>query len=274
MIRSPSILIDVTRCTGCEKCIVACKKANNLGDDYLRPGQRSVDALSASRFSTILREPHDTFVRQMCLHCLEPACVSACLVGAMQKSKAGPVIYDESLCMGCRYCMLACPYGIPRYEWDKATPLVRKCTMCYERLKVGQIPACVEACPEKALTFGTRDAMLAEAKHRQAQNPGRYLDRIFGEREAGGASVLYLSNIPLSFLAWNNNVGDRPLPELTWNSLKKVPPTIAVMGGVMTGVYWIIGRRMRRAVEAAEAANTNAQSAATPDSETAERDDS
>lgn len=274
MIHSPSILIDVTRCTGCEKCVVACKEANDLGHDCLRPGQRSVDGLSASRFSTILRKPNNTFVRQMCLHCLEPACVSACLVGAMKKTPEGPVIYDEDLCMGCRYCMLACPYGIPRYEWEKPTPLVRKCTLCYERLKTGQLPACVEACPEKALAFGTRKAMLVEAKRRQTQNPGRYLDRIFGEREAGGASILYLSNIPLAFLAWNNKVGDHPLPELTWNSLKKVPPTIVVMGGVMTGIYWIIGRRMRRAVETSAGTETTTQSAETTSDTTPEKENS
>ncbi|MBD3297698.1 MAG: 4Fe-4S dicluster domain-containing protein [candidate division Zixibacteria bacterium] len=274
MIDSPSILIDVTRCTGCEKCIDACKEANDLGHDCLRPGQRSVDALSASRFSTILRKPDDTFVRQMCLHCLEPACVSACLVGAMKKTDAGPVIYDEDVCMGCRYCMLACPYGIPRYEWDKPTPLVRKCTFCYDRLKQGQLPACVEACPEKALTFGTRDEMLLEAKKRQRENPGRYRDHVFGEREAGGASVLYLSNISMNFLAWNNTVGDQPLPELTWNSLKKVPPTIAVMGGVMTGIYWIIGRRMKRAVQNGEADGPDSQATDTTPETTEMRDDS
>lgn len=252
MIKSPSILIDVTRCTGCEKCIVACKEVNTLGRDSLRPGQRTVDDLSATRFSTIMRRPENHFVRRMCMHCDQPACVSACLVGAMKKTPEGPVIYDESLCMGCRYCMVACPYGVPRYDWESPTPVVRKCSLCYERLKEGKLPACVEACPEKVLTFGSRQDMLAEAHRRQKEEPGRYLDHVFGEREAGGTSILYIANIPLAFLAWNHQVGDQPLPELTWNSLKKVPPVIAIMGGLMSGAYWIIGRRMRLAEEAAQ----------------------
>ena len=135
---SAAILIDITKCIGCEECVLACKEENDLGPDRLRQGQEAVDGLSASRFSTILRYPDDHFVRQQCRHCLEPACVSACLVGAMQKTPEGPVIYDSELCMGCRYCLVACPYGIPRYEWDTAAPLVKKCTLCYPRIIGGQ----------------------------------------------------------------------------------------------------------------------------------------
>ncbi|HKJ92948.1 MAG TPA: 4Fe-4S dicluster domain-containing protein, partial [Longimicrobiales bacterium] len=159
MIDAPAILVDTTRCVGCEECVVACKKENDLGPDELRPGQLSVDSLSSTRFTTVLRRPGNHFVKQQCRHCLEPACVSACLVGAMQKTPEGPVIYDSELCMGCRYCMVACPYGVPRYEWDEAVPHVRKCTLCYPRLKEGKEPACVEACPHDALLFGPRTAL-------------------------------------------------------------------------------------------------------------------
>ena len=152
MIPSPSILIDTTRCTGCEKCIGACKEVNHLGTDRLRPGQTRVDDLSATRFSTILRERGNHFVRQMCRHCLEPACVSACLVGAMQKTPEGPVIYDESLCMGCRYCMLACPYDA-RY-FDEEAGIVDKCTFCDHRVREGREPSCVETCPTRVRHFG------------------------------------------------------------------------------------------------------------------------
>jgi formate dehydrogenase iron-sulfur subunit len=250
---SAAILVDVTRCIGCEECVLACKEENDLGPDRLRPGQQAVDGLSATRFSTILREPHDHFVRQQCRHCLDPACVSACLVGAMQKTPEGPVIYDSELCMGCRYCLMACPYGIPRYQWDEAAPLVRKCHLCYHRITDGKEPACVEACPEEALLFGDRDDLLREAHQRIADNPGRYVDHVWGEREVGGTSVLYVSDISLGFLGWSGNLGEEELPRLTWAALKNIPWEVMGMGGLMGAIYWVINRRMRLAAQAAEA---------------------
>jgi formate dehydrogenase iron-sulfur subunit len=249
---SAAILIDITKCVGCEECVLACKEENDLGPDRLRRGQEAVDGLSATRFSTILRYPDDHFVRQQCRHCLEPACVSACLVGAMQKTPEGPVIYDPELCMGCRYCLMACPYGIPRYEWDEAAPLVKKCTLCYPRIAEGREPACVEACPEDALLFGERDELLAEARRRIAESPGTYLDHIYGEKEVGGTSVLYLTDISLGFLGWSENLGEGDLPHLTHAALKKVPWTILGMGSLMGGIYWVINRRMKLAAQAAE----------------------
>jgi formate dehydrogenase iron-sulfur subunit len=254
---SAAILIDITKCVGCEECVLACKEENELGPDRLRPGQDAVDGLSATRFSTILRYPDDHFVRQQCRHCLEPACVSACLVGAMQKTPEGPVIYDSELCMGCRYCLLACPYGIPRYEWDQAVPLVKKCTLCNHRIAEGKEPACVEACPEDALLFGERDDLLAEARRRIAENPETYLDHIYGEKEVGGTSVLYIADISLGFLGWSENLGNGDLPHLTYAALKKVPWTILGMGSLMGGIYWVINRRMRLAARAVEDAQVS-----------------
>jgi formate dehydrogenase iron-sulfur subunit len=252
MIRSPAILVDTTRCTGCEECVDACKQENDLGADRLRPGQEGVDGLSATRFTTVLRRPGDHFIKQQCRHCLEPTCVSVCLVGAMQKTPEGPVIYDSDLCIGCRYCLTACPYGIPRYEWDESVPYVRKCTLCYPRLKEGKRPACVDACPHEALLFGTRVDMLREAHRRIEANPERYLPHVFGEKEVGGTAVLYLADISLGFLGWGGNLGDEPLPPLAWASLKKVPPVIVGMSALMGGIYWVIRRRMQLAAKAAE----------------------
>jgi len=249
-----SILIDTTRCTGCEECISACKRENKLGKDMPRPWQRRIDDLSATRYSTILHRDDGRDVRVQCRHCLEPACVSACLVGAMQKTPEGAVIYDGDKCMGCRYCMNACPYGIPRYDWDAGVPYVRKCTLCYQRISKGLEPACVEACRFKAMIFGTRDALLAEAHRRLAQNPDRYVQRVVGETEIGGTSILYLSDLDLSFLAFKPELGDKPLPERTWAALSKVPPLFFGMAGLMGGIYWFIGRRMRLAEQAATAA--------------------
>jgi len=238
-----AILTDTTRCTGCEKCVSACKEVNGLGADQPRRWKLRIDDLSATRFTTLVR--HDgQFVRQQCRHCVEPACVSACLVGAMQKTPEGPVVYDGDRCMGCRYCMMACPFEIPRYDWAAAVPFVRKCTLCAPRLARGEIPACVEACPERATIFGNRDDLLAEAHRRIRTSPGRYVDHVYGEADVGGTSVLLISSVPLDFLG-AAQLTEQALPDLTWAALSKVPSLALGVGGLMTGVFWITGRRMK-----------------------------
>jgi formate dehydrogenase iron-sulfur subunit len=266
MIDSPAILIDTTRCTGCERCVAACKEENELPPDRRRVGQGRIDDLSATRFSTILQLEADHYVRQQCRHCLEPACVSACLVGAMQKTPEGPVIYDADRCMGCRYCLLACPFDVPRYDWESAVPTVRKCTLCYPRLQQGQEPACVEACEAEALLFGARPELLAEARRRLGAEPGRYQARIFGEKEVGGTSVLLISDVPLDTLGWPNTP-DRPLPQLTWAALEKVPATVLAVSAVMGGLHWVIGRRMRLAAGGAAGGEVVAPQSDSPQAE-------
>jgi len=172
----------------------------------------------------------------------------------MQKTPEGPVIYDSELCMGCRYCLVACPYGIPRYEWEEAVPYVRKCNLCYPRLQEGRAPACVEACQHDALLFGRRDDVLREAQRRIRAEPGRYADHVWGEKEVGGTSVLYLSDVSLGFLGWGGHLGDTPLPTLSWASLEKVPPAVVGMATLMGGIHWVIRRRMRLAARAADEA--------------------
>ncbi len=249
-----AILTDTTLCTGCETCVHACKQTYHLGRDRAWRWKESVDALSSTRFCTVLTKPGDHHIRQQCRHCLEPACVSACPVGALQKTDIGPVIYDSDRCMGCRYCMMACPFGIPRYKWESTVPLVRKCIMCYDRIKAGGEPACTQACPYGATIFGTRAEMLAEARRRIREHPDKYYPkgnpRIWGEHEVGGTSVLYISDISLDFLAWKPNLGDQPVPALTWGALSKVPPVALGVAGLMAVVYWTIGRRIRLQAEA------------------------
>ena len=152
--------------------------------------------------------------------------------------------------MGCRYCMMSCPYGIPRYDWELAVPYVRKCVLCAPRLSQGRQPACTEGCPEQATIFGTREALLEEAHSRIQQNPGRYVDKVVGETEVGGTSVLYISDISLGFLAYAAELDEQPLDDLTWAALSKVPPLAASIGGLMAGVWWVTGRRMKLAEEA------------------------
>ncbi|MHC4127263.1 MAG: 4Fe-4S dicluster domain-containing protein [Planctomycetota bacterium] len=255
-----AILTDVTLCTGCEKCVEACRQEQGLDEDRPWPGQVAIDDLSSTRFTTVLPRPGNHFVRQQCRHCVEPACVSACIVGALEKTPSGAVVYDVDKCMGCRYCMTVCPYGIPRYDWEHTSPSIRKCNLCYERLQEGGIPACVESCPEEATIFGTRAEMLAEAHRRLAEDPDKYVPRVYGEKEVGGTSVLYVSDVPLDFLAWTADLGDEPLPNLSWASLKKVPGIAVGVGCLMAGTHWIIGRRMKLAAEhAAPLAGEDAQ---------------
>ena len=253
-LKQVGILVDVTRCTGCNKCVDACVTANQLGEVNHIP-QQVPDGLSAERWLAIVESPEGGFVRKSCRHCLDAACVSVCPVGAMTQTAEGVVLYDGQKCMGCRYCMMACPFGIPRYEWDSAAPLIRKCTLCHDRLTEGKIPACVETCPEQVLTFGERSELLAAAHERLQESPDKYLPKVFGEFEVGGTALMYISNFPLDFLSFNGAPGEEAYPELTWEWLSKVPAVTLGAAGLMTGLFWIIGRRMQ--AEAAKKAQTN-----------------
>jgi formate dehydrogenase iron-sulfur subunit len=243
-VKQVGILVDVTRCTGCNQCVETCAETNQLGTaDFMV--QYSPDGLSARRWSSIVESPAGGYVRKFCRHCLEPACVSACPVGAMYRSPEGVVLYDSQKCMGCRYCMMACPFGIPRYEWESPAPLVQKCTLCYSRLKQGQQPACVEICPEQVLTFGERSELLAQAGQRINEAAHLYLPVIYGARDVGGTAVMYISHVPLDFLGYNGAPSEEPMPELTWEWLSKVPAISIGVAGLMTGLFWIIERRMQ-----------------------------
>ncbi len=252
MTKPQAILTDATKCIGCEKCVDACKRENHLPDDLSRSWKVRIDSLSSTRFTTVVR--HDgEYVREQCRHCVQPACVSACPVGALQKRSDGPVVYDSDRCMGCRYCMMACPFGVPRYEWEKAVPHIKKCTMCAPRLDRGLQPACVEACPTHATIFGDRDELLAEAHRRLRASPERYLQTVYGENDVGGTSVLLIAGVPLDFLNRGRAPGDRPLPSRTWAALSKVPTIVLAVGGLAAGTWWITRRRMKLAEMNAEA---------------------
>jgi formate dehydrogenase iron-sulfur subunit len=233
------LLIDITKCIGCQACARACKEANGL------PGEPE-EELSATAY-TVVKQKDDVYYRRLCMHCNDPSCRSVCPVKAFEKTPEGAVIYHANRCIGCRYCMQACPFGVPTYEWKNRAPKVRKCILCYERLKEGKITACAEACPTGATMFGERDDLLAEAKRRIQENPGTYIDHIYGEKEAGGTSVLFLSSIPFKELGFPANLPEYSLPQLTWGALKKVPSIIVFGGAFLYGVWWIIDRRMELA---------------------------
>lgn len=247
-----AILVDVTRCTGCERCVDACIQENGLDPVQAQIDRATTkDGLSENRLLSVPKVADGRFVRLSCMHCLEPSCVSACLVGGLTKTPGGPVVYDPEKCIGCRYCMLACPFHVPRYEWSETVPFVKKCTMCFQRMAEGKVPACVDACPNDALRFGNRDRLLREAHGLIAANRDRYLPRVWGEHELGGTSVLYLSDVDLGIMGWPEPETE-PIPTLTEPLISKTPAIgLSVMGSLL-GINWVIRRRMRLAAEAVE----------------------
>ncbi len=234
--KKKAMLIDITLCVGCNSCQAACKTANGLPEDEEKK-------LSATAY-TALEEHDGVFVRRMCQHCESPTCVSVCPVGALEKTPEGPVIYDESKCIGCRYCMQACPFQVPRYQWSNAYPRIQKCVFCHDRIKKGLPTACSEACPTGATKFGDRDDLIAEAFQRINAEPTKYVNRIYGQNEVGGTSILYISSVPFEQLGFKTQLEATPLPSLTWNALSKVPGVVTVGGVLLAGIWWITNRRI------------------------------
>ncbi|BCS52225.1 4Fe-4S dicluster domain-containing protein [Geobacter sp. SVR] len=256
--KTKSFLIDTTKCTGCRGCQVACKQWNQLkaekthffsGEGYQNPPQMSEYTFTRVKFKDYQKNGQNEFAfyKEMCMHCNEPACASVCPVGAFKKTAEGPVVYDSARCIGCRFCMMACPFGVPKYEWSKAFPLVRKCTGCYSRIKEGLEPACATACPT-AITYGTRADMLKEAEKRIKNRPERYFKTIYGKEEAGGTSILYLTHQPLDELGFKP-VTKRPLPSYTWQALRLVPGIFLTVGGTLSLVSWFQHRKERIRME-------------------------
>ncbi len=221
------VLTDLTYCVGCRKCELACNEANDFPNKSIDPSSNT------TVFENVRRPTSDQYtvvnsyvgkgldggalnVKIQCMHCEHPACASACIVGALKKHPDGPVTYDASACIGCRYCMIACPFQIPAYEYEKVlTPQVRKCTMCFERtIENGQLPACVNACPIEAMVFGTRNELIEIAHERIRTHPDRYVNHIYGEYEVGGTSWIYLSNQPFVDIGFPE-LGDKSPAKLT-----------------------------------------------------------
>jgi Fe-S-cluster-containing dehydrogenase component len=240
-----AVLVDITRCVGCRACEAACSEANGLpgpamaGDESVFRRKRATDPRTYTVVNRSVgpTEGAPAFVKTQCMHCVQPACVSACLTRAMEKLPKGPVVYHEDRCMGCRYCMVACPFGVPKFEYEKPVPAIRKCNFCFARLARRELPACVKACPSGALEFGPRGALLEVARARIYQNPDRYVHHIYGEHEVGGTGWLYISHVPFEQLGLRTDLGTTPYPHYTWPFLSAVPFVLMLWPPLLVGLY-------------------------------------
>ncbi len=223
------ILIDTTRCVGCRTCEEVCAETHglpstDLTDDSIYKTRREPSETQwtvVNRFDT--EKGGEIFAKKQCMHCVQPACTSACLTKAMFKEEDGPVIWRESKCMGCRFCMVSCPFDIPKFEYNSSIPKIQKCVLCYDRIHDGKQPACTENCPGEALLFGKRSELIDIARDRIYKEPEKYNHHIYGEHEAGGTGILYLSSVPFEQLSFRTDIGTTSYPALTENFLYGVP---------------------------------------------------
>jgi len=236
------VLVDTTRCIGCRSCEVACGEAHGLDvPDVVNDGALEVERTTTTRQRTVVNryrtDSGTVFVKRQCMHCWQPACTAACLTNAMYKTHEGPVIWREAKCMGCRYCMVACPFAVPRFEYDSPVPRIETCTLCWDRLERGRTPACVEACPVDALMFGSKRDLLEIARVRIYNHSEHYVHKIYGEHEVGGTGWLYLSAAPFEQLGFPSDLGTTPYPEFTREFLYSVPVVFLAVPTLLAGLH-------------------------------------
>lgn len=234
------ILYDSTKCAGCQNCEYTCS------DKYGFPNPTDFPAAGVERkikedqrvvINLYKTSKGEQYVRRSCMHCNEPACASACLTKAMYKTPEGPVIWREGKCMGCRSCMIACPFDIPKFEYNSPNPKIEKCRMCYEDMKKGIKPTCVDACPEEALLFGKRRDLIEIAKQRIYAEPEKYHHAIYGEHEVGGTGLLYIASVPFEELGMRKDLGTTSYPEYNKTFLYSVPAVLVLWPAFLLGLH-------------------------------------
>jgi formate dehydrogenase iron-sulfur subunit len=248
-----AILYDSTLCIGCRACEMGCADENQLartsGEIFEGCSFQDHRALGPEVYSCVTQHSVRSdasvvaFGKVQCMHCLDPACASVCPVGAMEKTPEGPVVWHSELCLGCRYCMMACPFEVPRFEWSSVNPRIRKCEMCHERIRDGEKPACVEICPSGALSFGSREALLSEAHRRIADRPREYVHHVFGEREVGGTTVLHLAAYPFESLGYKSDLPDVSPAAATRPAMAAVPFVLNGLALLLGASAWLTRRK-------------------------------
>ncbi|HOI09320.1 MAG TPA: 4Fe-4S dicluster domain-containing protein [Myxococcota bacterium] len=296
------VLVDTTRCIGCRSCQVSCKNENRLPAEVTQlagqdTGLTNPRKLSANTFTIVQYHEVDApeapggmrfvFAKRQCMHCDQPACVSACPVTALHKEGHGGVAYDEKKCIGCRYCVWACPFNVPTAEWNTLAPRIRKCDLCADRVLTDarlpelngealggearkrleasyRVPACIKACTTGALLYGRRADLLEEAHRRIDREPERYHPHVYGEHEVGGTSYLYLAAVPFDRIGFRTDLGTRPFPALTATALGFVPPAVVGLGIVLGGLHLLAQRKAFVAAEERERAESARNGGGTP----------
>ncbi len=256
---SMGVLVDLSKCVGCRTCEAACNKEQGLPEpdkpfddfsvfDEIKHGQKrrtSEKAYTVVNKYDVEGQEGPVFRKFQCNHCNEPACLTSCFVNAYTKTPEGAVIYDPKVCVGCRTCMIACPFYVPAYSYSSVlNPVVKKCIMCYDtRLKDGKPPACVEACPNQVMTFGKRSELLKLGKERIRNNPNKYVDHIYGEKEVGGTAWMYLSSVPFEEVGFNTDIGDKPIINYVKEFLTIVPMVLTIWPALFTGFHLLAKRK-------------------------------
>jgi Fe-S-cluster-containing dehydrogenase component len=234
------ILYDSARCVGCQSCEASCAEAHGFPastDELVAGTDRKTSEQRRTVINAYSTSKGEVYRKTQCFHCNEPACGAACLTQAMHKTHEGAVIWRGNKCMGCRYCMVSCPFDIPKFEYHSSNPKIEKCDMCYDRQLEGKLPVCVENCPAEALIFGPRRELISEARKRIHENPGMYYDHIYGEHEAGGTGYLQLSPVPFEELGLNVKIQKSSYPELSKGFLYAVPSIFVLWPAVLLGIH-------------------------------------
>jgi len=232
------ILYDSSRCQGCRTCEYECATAHGLPEPAAEvEAVRKTNETCNTVVNTYKTEKGEVFIKRQCMHCNEPACAAACLTQAMHKNETGPVTWNGDKCMGCRYCMVSCPFDSPKFEYHSANPKIQKCDMCFERQKAGEKPICVTNCPNDALLFGKRRDLIKEARRRIYEKPDVYVDHIYGEHDAGGTGWLYLSSVPFEEVGMNTKLQQSSYPALTKGFLYSVPSVFVLFPALLLGIH-------------------------------------
>lgn len=251
------VLVDLTRCVGCRSCEAACNKEQGLPEPDVpfddasvfeqkrRPDEKAYTVVN--RYA-VNGGKGPCYRKVQCNHCNEPACLTSCFVNAYTKTREGAVVYNPKVCVGCRTCMVACPFNVPAFSYSSATnPVIRKCIFCYDtRVRFGRPPACVESCPQEALSFGHRNELVKMGHERIRANTGRYVDHIYGEKELGGTSWLYLSAVPFDQVGFDTTLGNEPIISSVKDFLGIVPMVLVIWPVLFTGFHQLANNRRNR----------------------------